>query len=159
MKGDNLVKHLLLVSVVVVTGYFGLFHLNEWLRTRRGAWEVSFVTENGTPTLTVTETALKIAGVKLRFPGESTTNIPAPVQWIFDDVTKTNLPFGTVIFNDLTYLPGTVTMDFFGHEIELIPRTLVVNRKQIAWEPNQTITLKPGEKLSRAPAPKENGRY
>ena len=154
MKGDNLVKHLLIVSVIVVAGYFGLFYLNEWLRTRRGAWEVSFATENGTPTLTVTEPVLKIAGVKLLFPGESTTNIPAPVHWTFDDVTKTNLPFGTLIFNDLTYLPGAVTMNLFGHEIELIPRTLVVNRKQIDWEPDKTILLKPADKLPSAPAPK-----
>jgi len=158
VKGDSLVKHLLLVLVIVVAGYFGLFQLNEWLRTRRGAWEVTFATDGGVPAVTINEARLGISNMTVAFPGESPArHLPSPVRWVFDDVTKSNPPFGQVIFHDLTYLPGTVTMNLFGHEIELLPRTLGVNRKEVAWEAGKTITLTPAEKLPPDSAPKKKG--
>jgi hypothetical protein len=159
VKRDSLARHLLIAGLITAAVYFGLFQLNEWLRTRRGAWEVVFTAENGAPTITIVESRLKIGEVKLLFPGETTPALAAPVAWRFDDVSKTNLPFGAVIFHDLTYLPGTVTMNLFGHEIELLPRTLGVNRREVAWEAGRTVTLQPGEKLPPDPAPKKPERY
>jgi hypothetical protein len=51
-----------------------------------------------------------------------------------------------------------MTMNFFGHEIELLRRTLVVNRKPVPWENGRVITLKAEEKLPPDPAPKKNRR-
>ena len=31
------------------------------------------------------------------------------------------------------FLPGIVTMNLLGHEIELMPRTLVVDKKEVPW--------------------------
>ena len=31
------------------------------------------------------------------------------------------------------FLPGVVTMNLLGHEIELMPRTLVIDKKEIPW--------------------------
>ena len=157
MKSDRLGKHLLIAFVIALVAYVGFYQLDKWLRLRRGPWLVTFASEQGTPVLKVSEPRLNIADVQIAFPGESVTNT-APVAWTFDDVSKTNLPFGKIIFHDLTYLPGTMTMNLFGHEIELLPRTLVVNRKEVAWENGRTVTLKPEEKLPPDP-PKKKGRY
>ena len=67
------------------------------------------------------------------------------------------MPFGRVKFEDLTYLPGTVTFDFFGHEIELIPRTLYINRKPRPWQSNAIISLTPADKPAGLPEP--NPKY
>ena len=93
--------------------------------------------------------------MKLQFPGETATNLATESLLAFDTPGNTNLPFGYVVFLDTTYLPGAVTMNFFGHEIELLPRTLVVNRKEVAWENGKVITMKPEEKLPPLPEPKK----
>lgn len=159
MKSDQLGKQILIVFIVSLAAYIGFYQFDKWTRLHHGPWQATFASENGVPSLTVSETNLKISGVKIAFPGEAATNPTTPITVTFDDVTKTNLPFGKVIFHDLTYLPGTMTMNFFGHEIELLPRTLVVNRKPVPWENGRVITVKPEEKLPPDPAPKKKSRY
>ena len=44
-----------------------------------------------------------------------------------------DVPFGKCIYQDLMFLPGVVTMNLLGHEIELMPRTLVIDKKEIPW--------------------------
>ena len=48
----------------------------------------------------------------------------------------------------------TVTFDFFGHEIELLPRTLYINRKAHPWISNEAITLSTADKPAALPEPK-----
>jgi hypothetical protein len=40
-------------------------------------------------------------------------------------------------------LPGTVTLRLFGHEIELLPRVLIIDRKEHPWKAGDTIRLAP----------------
>ena len=67
------------------------------------------------------------------------------------------VPFGEWFFADLTYLPGTVTYNFFAedanasskgrrHEIELLPRGLVLNRKEYPWKAGMQIEVSTGDK-------------
>ena len=74
------------------------------------------------------------------------------VRVAFEKV-KTPVPFGKVIFEDLTFLPGVVTFDLFGHEIELLPRTLIVNKRGIPWQSGVTIDLWPTNKPAEPPHP------
>ena len=59
-----------------------------------------------------------------------------------------SVPFGECIYQDLMFLPGIVTMNLLGHEIELMPRTLVVDKKEVPWS---TV----GEKVIIQPLPKK----
>ena len=43
--------------------------------------------------------------------------------------------------------------DFFGHEIELLPRTLYINRKAHPWNSNEAITLSAADKPAALPEP------
>jgi hypothetical protein len=55
------------------------------------------------------------------------------------------------------FLPGTVTLDCFGHEVELLPRVLVLNRRQVPWKSHTTNELDASAKLppeARQPAKK-----
>lgn len=157
-KRENFGRHLLIAGLVTVVAYFSLFYLNEWLRSRRGAWEVVFSSRDGTPELHISQPKMNIREW-IKFEGETVEHFPEPIRWRFDDVMKTNIPFGMVIFHDLTYLPGTVTMNLFGHEIELLPRTLAVNRQPVAWGSKRSILLTPSEKLPPDSVLKKKGRY
>jgi hypothetical protein len=42
---------------------------------------------------------------------------------------------------DTTFQPGTVTFQLFGHEIELLPRTLVLDRQEHGWQSGEIIAL------------------
>jgi hypothetical protein len=53
------------------------------------------------------------------------------------------VPFGSVIFFDTTVLPGTVTMRLFGHEIEFIPRTLIIDHTPYGWINGTNIFVRP----------------
>ena len=67
------------------------------------------------------------------------------------------MPFGRLFHADLTYLPGVVTFDLFAndsnathqgrrHEVELLPRGLVVNRTEYPWRPVMEIKLSAEDK-------------
>ena len=141
-----------MIGLLLAVGiYAGGFAFDQHLRIRRGPWEVTFTTEpSGAPAIFVNQPKLNIANLKIVFDGESATNAPATVLF---DAPQKPVPFGKVKFEDLTYLPGTVTFDFFGHEIELLPRTLYLNRKAHSWISNEAITLSRADKPAALPEP------
>ena len=77
--------------------------------------------------------------------GEKATNAPTVVQ--FDSPQHLETPYGRVRFHDLTYLPGTITLDLFGHEIEMLPRTLFINTKEVPWRNDALFILTPTNKI------------
>jgi hypothetical protein len=95
--------------------------------------------------ITVGHGSLGITNVQIVFAGEQPTN-NATGQVAFTKPQQP-VPFGKVKFEDLTYLPGSVAFDFFGHEVELLPRTLYLNKKEHAWQSGSVHQLKPEEKL------------
>jgi hypothetical protein len=92
----------------------------------------------------VNQSSLNISNVQLVFVGERLTNSPGVVRF---DRPLQPIPFGKTKFEDLTYLPGSVVFNFFGHEVELLPRTMYVNRKERAWSNGPIHLLTPAEKL------------
>ena len=152
MQPSGFTKPVLIGLLLAVAIYVGGFAFDQHLRTRRGPWEVTFTSEpSGAPSIIVNHPKLNIANRKIVFLGETATNVHGVV--VFDFPQKP-VPFGKVKFEDLTYLPGTVTFDFFGHEIELLPRTLYLNRKAHRWISNEAITLSPEDKPVALPEPK-----
>jgi len=152
MQSSDLAKPVLGGLLLALALYFGGFAFDQHLRTRRGPWEVTFTSgPSGAPAILVNQPKLNITNLKIVFEGETVTNVPGAVAF---DVPRKPVPFGRVEFEDLTYLPGTVTLDLFGHEIELLPRTLYINRKSHPWTSNQTITLSTADKPASLPEPK-----
>ncbi len=75
------------------------------------------------------------------------TRVPAipspPTTLTFGQLQQVpyEVPFGKCIFLDTTSLPGTVVLDLFGHEIELLPRALIIDRQERPWRSDTTIEL------------------
>jgi hypothetical protein len=157
MQSSGLVKPVLGGLLLAVAIYTAGFAFDQHLRTRRGPWLVAFTTgPSGDPAVVVNQPKLNIVNLRIVFAGETATHAPGTV--VFDTPQKP-VPFGHVKFEDLTYLPGTVTFDFFGHEIELLPRTLYLNRRAHAWKSDETITLTPADKPAALPVPNPKKQY
>ncbi len=143
----GLLKLFMLTLVLYVFGFYGLEHI----RDRKGPWIVTFDANASQPTMTIDQMALGINSLKVIFENVKTNGL-ASGKVRFDDprlnaqpMDKTpessqelkqrafDVPFGECIYQDLMFLPGVVTMNLLGHEIELMPRTLVIDKKQIPW--------------------------
>ena len=144
MRPDGIRKHLVAAFLIAAALYVAGFTLDQHRRTRRGPWQVTFTREPaGDPALVIQQPRLGIRDLKIVFAGEVATYRVETV--VFDRPGKA-IPFGRVKFDDLTFLPGTVTLEFAGHEVELLPRTLYLNRRPRPWENGATIALKPEDK-------------
>lgn len=133
--------HIAIAFVVALLLYIVGFFLIERARNVKGGWRVTFQSdENARPAVTVLQPVLQISNVTFVFP-ENRIDRTNFSQTIVFDSPITNVPFGKVIFFDTTFLPGTLTFDFFGNEIEFLPRTLVVNRKEVPWQSNMKLEL------------------
>jgi hypothetical protein len=149
---------------VAVTFVLALaFYLLAWSwmtrwQTGRGPWQVAFATNDlGVPRIVVQQPALGISNVVVTFPGEMLfdTNATGIVHFARP---QQKTPFGRVVFDDLMRQPGTLTLDLFGHEVELIPARLTVNRQPLLWTNNAVLELSPTNKLpADAPRPKKSG--
>jgi hypothetical protein len=142
-SSDRLPKHLLIGFGLALLIYIGFFSCDQHVRQRKGPWQVVFGTNAaGWAGIEVSQPFLGVHS-KITFLSEKATNYGTVA---FDNPEKP-IPFGKVKFEDLTYLPGSVAFDFFGHEVELLPRTLYLNKHEHPWHENEVIELKAEEKL------------
>jgi hypothetical protein len=138
--------------LAALIGYFLLYAADSHLRTRRGPWEVTFLAESdGTPALRIAQTALGLSNIVVRFPGEhvDSSSNPLPRRIRFEQ-PMTPVPFGRVAFDDLMYQPGTVVLHCFGHEVQMLPRALFLDRIEHPWIDGRVFELKPEGKLPPA---------
>lgn len=144
-------------GILALLGYMVLYQIDSRLRFAKGPWEVTFQNDSqGLPTLHIAHPPLGISNVTVRFLGETTPpTLASPAVVRFDTPLKP-LPFGTTAFDDLMYLPGTVVLHCFGHEVQMLPRGLFLNRREQAWSSNQQYDLRPEDKLPSLEPPKKN---
>jgi len=141
---DNPAKHfivpLLAAVVIYIIAYGGIEHL----RNRKGPWQVTFTRAEGAgfPALLINQPTLQIINVHLVFTNQPQfTNPPSHLSFQRPKLVPYDLPFGRCIFMDTTFLPGTVTMQIFGHELELLPRVLIIDHEEHAWRSGDTIAV------------------
>jgi len=146
MKSDGPLKHFILAFLLALICYVFFYHTIEGRRTRKGPWQITFAKDNnGNPALLINEPRLAITNVQIVFIERTVPASFAPTTRIFSEPRPVpfDVPFGKCVFMDTTFLPGTVTLRVFDHEIELLPRVLVVDRQEHPWLSESTITLHP----------------
>ena len=144
-------KSLMVFFVGVLAVYLGVFEGIEFLRHRKGAWVIDFTFgPDNTPALNISQAHLGLTNVQVVLRGEPVTNGSAHV--VFDKV-KRPIPFGRLLYEDLTFLPGVLTFDLYGHEVELFPRTLVADRREIPWRSDSIVELWSTNKPAVPPQP------
>jgi hypothetical protein len=137
-------KSFIVAGLTILGLYFVVFYGIEGCRKSRGPWKVAFSTNTG-PVIRIAQSRLGVACAIQFHDEEVETTNTLPQEVAFDRPRKA-VPFGHVIYEDLMQLPGVITLDMFGHEIELLPRTLIVNKREIPWRAQMTIDLWPTNK-------------
>jgi hypothetical protein len=150
MKRDNPARHFIIAFVIALLGYMLVYHFIEDRRTRKGPWQVTFTNSpSGTAAIVINQPALSISNVQIKFAGGIMnqqlliSSNRSPITLLFNQPKPVpyDVPFGKCVFMDTTFQPGTLTFQFFGHEIELLPRTLVLDRQEHGWQSGETIAL------------------
>jgi hypothetical protein len=147
MKPEGATKHFILAFLLALIGYAFFYQTIEHRRVRKGPWQVTFTyTTAGAPAIVIAQPRLAITNVQITFPGETflVTNHQSPVTTLLFAQPRPvpyEVPFGKCVFMDTTFMPGTVTFEMFGHEIELLPRALIIDRQDHPWQPDATIPL------------------
>ena len=131
-------KIFITIFLVVLFSYVTIFTLIEHRRVTNGPWEVTFTTNS----VVINQPRLGLTNITLALPPLVTTN-SLPLTLIFDENKPTPYPVpgGQCLFLDLLYRPGTVALEISGHQIQLLPRTLTVDHKEIAWQSHTTVDL------------------
>lgn len=131
-----------MVGAITLIGYAAVFSWVENNRRKDGPWEVTFTTDDNSPALTIHHAKLGLTNITFVFIGaEAQTNLPITIRFEHGRVAPFALPFGKCIFLDTLFLPGTVTVEMFGHEIQILPRAMSVDRIERAWLPGEKILL------------------
>lgn len=146
MKSDGPLKHFILAFLLAVICYAFFYHTIEHRRTRKGPWEITFTNDaNRNAALVINQPKLAITNAQIAFSDRPVAASFDPATLLFSEPRPVpfEVPFGKCIFMDTTFLPGTVTMRLFDHEIELLPRVLVIDRQEHPWLSDSTITLHP----------------
>jgi hypothetical protein len=141
MRSDGLLKHLAICLVIAVVFYVAAFGWIQHRRTAKGPWVADFRADAaGAPALLISQTNLNISET-IVFAGQ-TIHLENFSRTIIFDQAPPDLPFGELIYQDPTFLPGTVTMRLFGHVVELLPRVLTVDKKEYPWQSGATIEVR-----------------
>ena len=146
---------------VALSGYVLLYSLDSGARRRAGPWEVEFTTNMvSEPMLRIGQVGLGISNRVIVFTDERAPKGFVPETKRFGQVAPpgASVPFGRWVYHDLMYLPGVVTLELFlegngtrRHEVELMSRALMVNRKEHAWAEIEELRLTSSDKYTGAP--------
>lgn len=143
MKSDGILKLALPIFLAALAAYAIAFHLIERRRVSKGPWRVTFEYTAGSPTLRINQPVLGITNVLLIFtnqPGSQAT-APQALEFATARAVPFAVPFGQCVFQDTLFLPGTVALELFGHQIQLLPRVLTIDHSEHAWRSEQVIPL------------------
>jgi hypothetical protein len=135
-------KLFLAAGLVSLIGYAAAFSWLENRRRSKGPWEITFTRMDDAPALVVHHTRLGLTNIAIVFPEASATPIaPQTVRFEHGQVAPLELPFGRCVFMDTAFLPGTVACEVFGHEIQIMPRVLTIDRAERPWRAGEKIFL------------------
>ncbi len=152
MKLVGAARHFILAFILALAGYMIVFKIIEGRRTEKGPWQVAFVHPAGaTPQITINQPSLAITNVQIVFTDGPTNAGPdAAVNLVFSEARPVpfEVPFGQCVMLDLRFLPGTLAFKFFGHEIELLPKALQVDRQEHPWQKDLVLNLHAWDKKS-----------
>lgn len=142
MKSDPIWKQVIVVFGCVLVGYLVVFYFIEHQRRKDGPWQATFTQVDGLPALIVNHpkshrTNITIAFVDAPVP----TNLPQTVLFEHGRPAPFALPFGHCVFIDAMYVPGTAVCEIFGHQIQLMPRVLTIDKVERPWKSGEKILL------------------
>ena len=142
---DSLWKHLGVAFGLALGLYLVGFTWLEHRRSRLGPWEITFLKDaQAAPRIVINQPALQIRDVQLEFPSapEGVTSTNVQIRFDAAHAVPFPVPFGQCVFLDPLFLPGTVTLELFGHEVQMLPRTLSIDGVEQGWTSGLRLQVK-----------------
>lgn len=144
MNRDRLSHHLLIAFLLALALYAVGFWFIESRRVAESPWVVGFQTAaDGQAVIDVRQSSLELGPVEIRIETTNSSGTVARQEVVFD--TPRPVPFavpgGRCIFQDATFLPGTVALEVGGVAIQLIPRALTIGTNEYAWTTNRCVLV------------------
>jgi hypothetical protein len=136
MKQDRLGRHLLIGFGLALGLYVAAFWFIEHRRTAQTPWTVWFEADtNGQLRLEISQESLGLGPVEIRFGESNTNNFPVRTRVKFQSPKPVPrpLPVGECLFEDLTFLPGTVVLQVNQTSIQMLPRALTIGTNEFSW--------------------------
>lgn len=135
-------KKLLTLGLVTLMIYAVSFSWVENRRRKNGPWEINFTRIDDSPAVIINHGMLKLTNISIVFIGGDASNLePRTIRFHHGQESPFDLPYGRCVFLDTLFLPGTVVCEMFDHEIQLLPRTLTIDRREHAWQSGEKILL------------------
>ncbi len=142
MSGDGQGRLFLKAFLVAVTGYVLLYGGIQWRRSRLGPWRVEFTqNDNGRAMLRIDQPRLGITNQQVVFNVAATPVNTAAMTFEDPRPLPFEVPYGQCIFMDTTFLPGSVTLRLFGHTVEMLPRTLIIDKQEYPWRAKAAVNV------------------
>lgn len=141
MKPEGILRPLIAAFVAALAIYVLFYAGIEHRRTRKGPWQVAFTNHLDHPAIVVNQPALGITNVQIVFAAAMATNVAEVYSYREPREVPFAVPYGKCLFMDTTFLPGTIVFELFGHEVQLIPRVLTIDRREQPWTSGVTVTL------------------
>ena len=154
MKSDSLFRHIFVPFAIALLAYIVFYTVIEHRRTVKGPWRVTFTSDaSHEAALSIDQPMLGITNVGVIFKDQTlATNFSGKVLTFEQPMpVPYDVPFGKCIFMDTTFLPGTLVLEAFSHEVQLLPRTLLIDRKEQGWHSDATILISGTNVVRNAP--------
>ena len=135
------VKSLFWMFVATLFLYVTVYGACTAMKRRGGAWEITFAVSNGTPALVIQHPLRLPQPVTILFPGEKPERTDLPITAVFNIPITNRMAFGPILHIDTSTLPGVVTLNCFGHPVEIFPRALSIDLVERPWIPGTNITV------------------
>ena len=154
MKPDRLSRHLLISFGIATVLYVTLYWFIEHRRVAQTPWMVSYeVDASGHAKLEISQQSLGLGPVEIRFSA-ATTNAALPrtqVIFRYPNPVPRAMPLGRCIFEDLTFLPGTVALNLADTDIQMLPRALTIGTNEFSWRRVRNIEVRPDGSSNAVP--------
>ncbi len=139
-RPEGILKHVAAAFVIAIVFYVVTFMWIEHRRGKHGPWRVDFTSDaRGVPAISISETELNISQIVRFVGGKANPNLSQGLNF---SQAVPELPFGEMVFQDPTFLPGNVTMRLFGHRVELVPRVLFIDGKEYPWNSTNAVEVR-----------------
>jgi len=142
VKPNHIWKQIIVIFACSAVGYAVVFGWIEHLRRKNGPWQATFTADGGFSAIVVNHPKLQLTNITILFvDAPMPTNLPQTVAFEHGRPAPFDLPFGKCVFIDALYLPGTAACEMFGHEIQLMPRVLTIDKVERPWRSGEKILL------------------
>jgi len=149
-KSPGAWKHFVAAFVLALILYVVGFTWIESRRVKSGPWNVTFQNTAGELELVIQQDSLAIRDVRIQFTNAPlSTNLTETIQFTAGRKVPFDIPFGRCVFLDPLFLPGKAVLEIAGHEIQIMPRVLVLDGVERDWNSEMTFPL--GDTTKRTP--------